>query len=185
MPVLCRILNIFNYFFVFWVVERCIFCPIDGGVYLEIQFLFIIFIILLPLNELKNGLEFIKKQLFYISFFIFFKKLNLKTVWNFFYYSIIHIRYCVIGGYQLIFLIFQSSFLLILHNNIHNKFIVGNRSVSVYNSTGYNGGLITNVYITGFMGNDIWATISVNSSLTNSSTANESISIVEDTVSPL
>lgn len=63
--------------------------------------------------------------------------------------------------------------------------IVGNRSVSVYNSTGYANGLITNVYITGFIGKDIYAVISANDSLTSSVTANETISITSDTVTPL
>ena len=63
--------------------------------------------------------------------------------------------------------------------------IVGERSVSVYNSTGYTGGLITNVYITGFLGKDIYADISANNSFTNGATANETISIVKDTVTPL
>ena len=63
--------------------------------------------------------------------------------------------------------------------------IVGERSVSVYNSTGYSGGLITNVYISGFLGNNIYADISANNSLTSSVTANETISIVKDTVFPL
>ena len=34
MPILRHILNIFNYFFVFLMVEHSLFCPIDGGVYL-------------------------------------------------------------------------------------------------------------------------------------------------------
>ena len=34
MPILRHILNIFNYFFIFLMVEHSPFCPIDGGVYL-------------------------------------------------------------------------------------------------------------------------------------------------------
>ena len=64
--------------------------------------------------------------------------------------------------------------------------IVGARSVSVYNSSGYSGGLITNVYITGFLGKNIYADISANNSFTtNGVTANETVSIVKDTVTPL
>ena len=42
MPILCRILNIFNYFFVFWVVEHSLFCLIDGGVYLCFSFIILL-----------------------------------------------------------------------------------------------------------------------------------------------
>ena len=46
MPILRHILKIFNYFFVFLMVEHSLFCPIDGGV-----------IILYPLNEMKRGYD--------------------------------------------------------------------------------------------------------------------------------
>lgn len=63
--------------------------------------------------------------------------------------------------------------------------IVGKRSVSVYNSTGYEGGLITNVYITALSDTDLDAALSVNNSLTSVASANETIAIVTDTVTPL
>ena len=68
-----------------------------------------------------------------------------------------------------------------------NEAIVGKRSVSVYNSTGYASGLITSVYINGLDGvSDLDATISANNSLNSSVvTANETIGIVTDTVTPL
>lgn len=64
--------------------------------------------------------------------------------------------------------------------------IVGKRSVSVYNSTGYESGLITNVYINGIDGTlDNQATISANNSLTSFVTEDKTIGIVTDTVIPL
>ena len=62
---------------------------------------------------------------------------------------------------------------------------VGKRSVSVYNSSGYEGGLITNVYINGLSGTDLDAALSVNNSLTYVVPTNETIAIVTDTVTPL
>ena len=67
-----------------------------------------------------------------------------------------------------------------------NETIVGKRSVSVYNSTGYASGMITNVYINGLDGaSDLDATISANNSLTSVVTENKTIGIVTDTVIPL
>ena len=67
-----------------------------------------------------------------------------------------------------------------------NEAIVGKRSVSVYNSTGYSGGLITSVYINGLDGlSDLAAVITANDSLTSSVTENKTIGMVSDTVSPL
>ena len=63
--------------------------------------------------------------------------------------------------------------------------IIGKRSVSVYNSNGYEGGLITNVYINGLSGTDLDAAISINNSLTSVASATETIAIVTDTVTPL
>ena len=68
-----------------------------------------------------------------------------------------------------------------------NEAIVGKRSVSVYNSSGYESGMITSVYITGLDGlSDLSATISANNSLTSVVTeANKTIGITSDTVTPL
>lgn len=67
-----------------------------------------------------------------------------------------------------------------------NETIVGKRSVSVYNSTGYASGLITSVYINGLDGaSDLDAVISANDSLNSAVTANETIGITTDTVTPL
>ena len=68
-----------------------------------------------------------------------------------------------------------------------NEAIVGKRSVSVYNSSGYTGGLITNVYINGLDGaSDLDATLSVNDTLTSTVTqVNQTIGIISDTVTPL
>ena len=68
-----------------------------------------------------------------------------------------------------------------------NEAIVGTRSLSVYNSTGYEGGMITNVYINGLDGlSDLSATIiSVNNSLESVVTDNKTIGITTDTVTPL
>ena len=68
-----------------------------------------------------------------------------------------------------------------------NETIIGKRSVSVYNSSGYASGLITSVYINGLDGaSDLDATLSANDSLTSTVTgANVTIGIVSDTVTPL
>ena len=67
-----------------------------------------------------------------------------------------------------------------------NEAIVGKRSVSVYNSSGYSGGLITSVYINGLDGlSDLNAVISANDSNNNGVTANATIGITSDTVTPL
>ena len=67
-----------------------------------------------------------------------------------------------------------------------NEAIVGKRSVSVYNSSGYASGMITSVYINGLNGaSDLDATISANDSTTSVVNPNETIGIVEDTVTPL
>lgn len=68
-----------------------------------------------------------------------------------------------------------------------NEAIVGKRSVSVYNSTGYSGGLITSVYINGTDGiSDLTATLSVNDTLTSTVTeVDKTIGITTDTVTPL
>ena len=66
-----------------------------------------------------------------------------------------------------------------------NEAIVGKRSVSVYNSSGYTG-LITSVYINGLDGlSDLAAVITANDTLTSSVTENKTIGIVSDTVTPL
>ena len=66
-----------------------------------------------------------------------------------------------------------------------NEAIVGKRSVSVYNSSGYTG-LITSVYINGLDGlSDLNAVICANDTLTSSVTENKTIGIVSDTVTPL
>ena len=67
-----------------------------------------------------------------------------------------------------------------------NEAIVGKRSVSVYNSTGYASGLITSVYINGLDGaSDLDAVISANDSTTSSVTENKTIGISSDTVTPI
>ena len=67
-----------------------------------------------------------------------------------------------------------------------NETIVGKRSVSVYNSTEYESGLIASVYINGMDGlSDLDAIISANNSLTSVVTENKTIGIVSDTVTPL
>lgn len=66
-----------------------------------------------------------------------------------------------------------------------NETIVGKRSVSVYNSSGYGEGLITNVYIDGLSGTDLDATVTVNNSLTYALANTETLSVVSDTVTPL
>ena len=65
--------------------------------------------------------------------------------------------------------------------------IVGKRSVSVYNSTGYAGGMITSVYINGPDGmSDLNATLSVNDTLTSTVTeTDKTIGFATDTVTPL
>ena len=105
------------------------------------------------------------------------------------------------------FYVFLYFFLLILHNVVFsvlgggsftgvfisadkdaytNEAIVGKRSVSVYNSTGYESGLITSVYINGLDGvSDLDAVISANDSLTSVVTVNKTIGITSDTVIPL
>ena len=68
-----------------------------------------------------------------------------------------------------------------------NETIVGKRSVSVYNSSGYAGGMITSVYINGIDGTlDNDAVISANNNSLNSAvTENKTIGITSDTVTPL
>ena len=67
-----------------------------------------------------------------------------------------------------------------------NEAIVGKRSVSVYNCTGYASGLITSVYINGLDGaSDLDAVISANDSTTSSVTENKTIVISSDTVTPI
>ena len=63
--------------------------------------------------------------------------------------------------------------------------IVGKRSVSVYNSSGYNGGMIMSVSIDSLSGTALRAGLSVNNSLTYVVPVNETIAIVSDTVTPL
>lgn len=66
-----------------------------------------------------------------------------------------------------------------------NETIVGKRSISVYNSNGYEGGLITNVYISAMSGTDLDGNVAVNNSLTYALANSETLSVTSDTVTPL
>ena len=93
-----------------------------------------------------------------------------------------NVAFSVLGGRN-----FTGVFISADNVEYTNETIVGKRSVSVYNSTGYASGLITSVYINGLDGvSDLDATITANDTLTSSATAaNVTIGISSDTVTPL
>lgn len=91
-----------------------------------------------------------------------------------------NVAFSVLGGGS-----FTGVFISADNAEYTHETIIGKRSVSVYNSNGYAEGLITNVYIIGLIGTDLEAALSTNNSLTSTASANETIAIVTDTVTPL
>ena len=91
-----------------------------------------------------------------------------------------NVAFSVLGGGS-----FTGVFISADNAAYTHETIVGKRSVSVYNSNGYEGGLITNVYINGLSGSDLDANITVNNSLTYALANMETIAIVSDTVNAL